>query len=31
MGDTWYPSYDTAWNKIKNKAIEYSYNQYKNK
>lgn len=27
---SWYPSYDTAWTKIKDKAIEYSYNQYKN-
>lgn len=27
---SWYPSYDTAWKKIKDKAIEYSYNQYKN-
>lgn len=27
---SWYPSYNTAWTKIKDKAIEYSYNQYKN-
>ncbi|MBR3696965.1 MAG: hypothetical protein IKM97_01640 [Clostridia bacterium] len=25
---SWYPSYDVAWNKIKDDAIEYSYEQY---